>query len=212
MELFKNYKNKIIPTCLKEALEKRNNKTEYEDKERMIKDIQPVQEAPSIIPIYKSAAPYPELVDIIPSRSNIKQLKMLATGKMGELTAILTYLYQEYILFEDYTKISKELEQIAIVEMKHYELISNAIVEFGGDPNLTNGMGDIWTGRNISTEKNAKKILIDNIRLEEGAIRDYQKAAKETNNESLARLYLRIVEDEKLHSIILNNLLEMLIN
>lgn len=105
-------------------------------------------------------------------------------------------------------EVADALEKISQVEMQHYELLSEAIIDFGGDPNLTNGIGDIWTVRNVNTEKNVRRILQDNINGEEEAIIDYTRAAKETSNESLAQLYLRIAEDEKMHAEIFKELLK----
>lgn len=215
MDILKKNKSAITPTCVKEMLEKRMSKQilKEEDRERMIKDpkVNPQQnEQPVSMPIFKAPEPYPKIINAMPNRADVKQLKMLATGRNGELTAILTYLYQHYIFKEDYPDIADSFEQISIVEMQHYELISEAIVDFGGDPNLTNGQGDIWTGRNVNTEKNIKRAILDDIKSEEDAIMDYTRASKETNNESLAALYLRIAEDEAQHIIVLKNILKIL--
>lgn len=215
MIILKN-KDSITPTCVKEMLERRMSKQilKEEDREKMIKDPKTIpqqnEQPPASMPIYKAPEQYPKIVNAMPNRADVKQLKMLATGRNGELTAVLTYLYQHYIFKEDYPDITEELEQISIIEMDHYGLLSDAIVEFGGDPNLTNGQGDIWTGRNVNTEKNIKRAILDNIKAEEDAIIDYTRAAKETSNESLAALYLRIAEDEAQHIIILKNILKSL--
>ncbi|MDD4111267.1 MAG: ferritin family protein [Clostridia bacterium] len=216
MDILKKNKSSITPTCVKELLEKRMSKqiVKEEDREKMIKEPKtvPQQNSQPREPgsAYRAPEPYPKIVNAMPNRTDVKQLKMLATGRNGELTAILTYLYQYYIFNEDYPEIANSLEQISIIEMKHYELISKAIVEFGGDPNLTNGQGDIWTGRNVDTEKNIKRALLNNIKGEEDAIMDYTRAAKETTNQSLAALYLRIAEDETQHIIVLKGLLKRL--
>jgi bacterioferritin len=202
MEIFKNIKDTITPTCIKETLERKNKlgiKETEVDREKMIK-IPKTEEYQPNIPTHEVTAPYPKIIDASPNRADVKQLKKLATGADGELTATLTYLYQHYILSENYREIAVELEKIAQNEMTHYELLSEAIVDFGGDPNLTNGIGDIWTARNVNTEKNVRRILQDNIKGEEEAIIDYTRAAKQTSNESLAQLYLRIVEDERRHA------------
>lgn len=212
MEIFKNIKDVITPTCIKENIERKSKldiKENEIDRERMIKKptVELEQNQPNM-PNYNSLAPYPEIVDAIPNRSDVRQLKMLVTGQNGELTAILTYLYQHYILSENYMEVADALEKISQVEMQHYELLSEAIIDFGGDPNLTNGIGDIWTARNVNTEKNVRRILQDNIKGEEEAIIDYTRAARETSNESLARLYLRIAEDERMHAEIFKELLK----
>jgi len=216
MEIFKNYKNNITPTCLKEIIEKRNNKikTVDDNKEKMIKepkfDAEQAQQPNQSDLVLRATEPYPKIVNAMPNRVDVKQLKMLTTGRNGELTAVLTYLYQHYILNEMNPDLAKDLEQISLVEMEHYELLSEAIVDFGGDPNLTNGQGDIWTGRNIDTTKEVKRMLKNDIKSEKMAIADYNRAAKDTRNESLAELYLRIAKDEALHIVVLKYFLDMM--
>ena len=102
------------------------------------------------------------------------------------------------------------LRQIAIVEMKHYEALSEAIVKLGGTPTLTDGKGNVWTGRNVSSITNPKRILETNAKGEREAIATYNRVARETENESLSLLYKRIAEDEKLHLEIFEKLLEVL--
>lgn len=251
MEIFKSYKSTVVPTCLKEGIERKsqlsksarlvsdrslNHVSEFDSDPEESTPNSPIRtnpnptqnpnqnptqnptQNPNPIPAPNQMrrpiqlnTPYPELVDVLPNRADIRQLKMLATGRDSELSAILTYLYQHFILLSDYPEISRELERVAEVEMRHYSLLSKAIVAFGGDPNITNGIGDVWTGRNVNTQKNVRRILQDNIKAEKSAINNYQRAARETNNESLAKLYLRIAEDEALHKTLFENLLASLV-
>ena len=231
MDVFK--KIKLVPTCLKENLEKQkrlNESIEFEkkiiknklEKANNLKNYNKNDFALSgennqnqdsakndnenLNPINNqnpnsnsTKKTYPELVNVIQNNKDVKTLKGLAYGPEGELTAILTYLYQHYILDSNYEEIKNALEEISTAEMKHYELLSEAIVEFGGNPTLTDGMGNVWTGRNISKESNVEQILKDNIKAEQNAIKQYLFAAKTTSNISLAELYLRIIEDEQQH-------------
>ena len=107
----------------------------------------------------------------------------------------------------DYPEIATALREISVVEMEHFEKLGEAIVEFGGNPNLTDGRGNVWTGRNVLQLRNPRDILIANIRAEERAICEYQRSAARTQNESLRALFERIIEDEKNHIIIFNELL-----
>ncbi len=198
----KNFNSNITPTCIKETLEKKIKLAE--NKSKTLQDEPKPDEF-----IFASGDPYPQVVEVIPNRSDVRTLKSLTTGRNGELIAILTYLYQQYILEGDYPFIAQTLKQIAEVEMEHYELLSKAIVLFGGDPNLSDGIGNVWTGRNVSTIKNVTRILKEDIQKEQLAIDLYARAAKETNNASLAELYLRIAKDETLHIQILNKLLTL---
>jgi bacterioferritin len=257
MEIYSRYKSKLVPTCIKETLERKNlysikgetpaespvgnvpqNNPNGKIKEPANTPLieRPVDKSPSnnrgdisplppskdnqnLIPnssdetqnlIFRVADPYPQLTNVIPNRADVRQLKSLTSGRKSELSAILTYLYQSYILQAEYPAISKALKRVAKVEMDHYDVLSEAIVAFGGDPNLTDGQGNIWTGRNISTVKDVRKILENNIKAEKAAVAEYTKAARETSNDSLAALYLRIARDEALHIAVFNYLLSTL--
>ncbi|MCI5797098.1 MAG: hypothetical protein MR024_00465 [Firmicutes bacterium] len=160
--------------------------------------------------VYSSNEPYPEITNAYPSMYEVKLIKWQVSSKDSEFSAINTYLYQDFILQDEYPEIAEALRQIAIVEMTHFDLLSEAIVDFGGNPNLTDGRGNVWTGRNIVQLKNPREILLSNIRGEEKAIRNYQIAAAKTCNASLAALFERIILDEQDHIIIFNELLKTL--
>lgn len=160
--------------------------------------------------IFESNEPYPEITAGLRNQKDIRTLKVLAFGRDGELTAILTYIFQHTVLPNDLGTLKEILRQIAIVEMKHYEALSEAVVKLGGTPTLTDGKGNVWTGRNVSSITNPKRILETNAKGEREAIAAYNRAARETENESLSLLYKRIVEDEKLHLEIFEKLLEVL--
>ena len=160
--------------------------------------------------IFESNDPYPEVTAGLRNQKDIRTLKALTFGRDGELTAILTYIFQHTVLPNDLGTLKEILRQIAIVEMKHYEVLSEAVVKLGGTPTLTDGRGNVWTGRNVSSITNPKRILETNAKGEREAIAAYNRAARETENESLSLLYKRIAEDEKLHLEIFEKLLEVL--
>lgn len=160
--------------------------------------------------IFESGDSYPEITAELRNQKDIRTLKALAFGRDGELTAILTYIFQHTVLPDDLGTLKEILRQIAIVEMKHYEALSEAVVKLGGTPTLTDGRGNVWTGRNVSSITNPKRILETNAKGEREAIAAYNRAARETENESLSLLYKRIAEDEKLHLEIFEKLHEVL--
>lgn len=160
--------------------------------------------------IFESSDPYPEIVPLLRNQRDIRTLKGFAYGRNGELSAILTYIFQNVVLPDDLGTLKEILRQIAIVEMKHYEELSKAVVKLGGIPTLTDGRGNVWTGRNVSSITNPKRILEENAKGEREAIAEYSRAARETENESLSLLYKRIAQDEKLYLEIFEKLLEVL--
>lgn len=73
MEIFKNIKDVITPTCIKENIERKSKldiKENEIDRERMIKkpkvELEQNISQPNM-PSYSSLAPYPEIVDAIPN-------------------------------------------------------------------------------------------------------------------------------------------------
>lgn len=149
--------------------------------------------------IYQVDKPYPELVGASFSPETIAILRNLYASRISEFTAIANYTYQARVLGEHNPDVTKLLEGISMTEMRHLELLGEAIVEFGGDPVYANSRGQFWSGIFVDRDKNVCKILKNNIRSETGAVAEYSMAATRVKNQSLASLLLRIAEDEQLH-------------
>lgn len=147
--------------------------------------------------IFSDNVSYPSLRNVTPNKRDVRNLKALAFGRGGELSTVLTYIYQFYILPESEQSLKAALKQAARTEMTHYEILNEAVVAFGGAPTPTDGQGNVWTGRNVNQEKNPRKSLLDNIALEQGLIKQYLAAAREASNLSLAELYLKIIEEKQ---------------
>lgn len=147
--------------------------------------------------IFSDNVSYPSLRNVTPNKRDVRNLKALAFGRGGELSTVLTYIYQFYILPESEQSLKAALKQAARTEMTHYEILNEAAVAFGGDPTATDGQGNVWTGRNVNQEKDPRKILLDNIALEQGLTKQYLAAAREASNLSLAELYLKIIEEKQ---------------
>lgn len=149
--------------------------------------------------IYRVDKPYPEIVGATFSPETIAILRNLYASRVSELTAITTYTYQARVIGEHNPEVTALLEGVAMTEMRHLELLGEAIVEFGGDPAYANSRGQFWSGIFVDRDKNICKILKNNLRGETGAVAEYSMAATRVKNQSLANLLLRIAEDEQLH-------------
>lgn len=154
----------------------------------------------------RADAPYPEIVGETKSHKTVAMIKNLMSGGDGELKAILQYFYQSSLLNKVETEISDILEEISVNEMTHLELLSHAIVSFGGDPKYENGNNQYFSTNQINYSNKLKDALDANIHGEERAIKNYTNAISQTENESLKQLFYRIIEDEKLHLKIFNYL------
>ena len=155
----------------------------------------------------KQEEPYPEIVDAQPNTNTVNMLKDLASGRGSEFTAITQYSFQHIYATNYDEDIAKMLEEISTVEMKHLELLSSAIVSFGGKPIFQDGRGQYFSSSYANYTTNLKEMLQQNIKMETAAVNEYERSSQLTNNESLKQLFLRIREDEKLHLKIFKQLL-----
>ena len=147
----------------------------------------------------RSNAPYPTITDATNNAKTVRVIKNLMSGYDSELKAVLQYFYQSSLSYKIQPEISKIFEEISVAEMKHMELLSRAIVDFGGDPKYDNGQGYFFNTEAVAYATKLKDILDINIKQEEMAIRDYTNAINMVENQSLKNLFKRIIEDEKIH-------------
>ena len=150
---------------------------------------------------------FPELTDVVPSVRTVQVLKRLAYSLHSELTALSTYLYQDWLLNQKCPDFASELEKIAIVEMEHLDQLSNAIVAFGGRADMSVN-GAYWSARAVNQTSTLPLLLQQNIVGEKNAIADYKLAITQVENESLKTLFEKIISDEEQHIIIFNNMIE----
>lgn len=121
-------------------------------------------------------------------------------GAEGELTAVTTYIYQDYVLSVDerYSELSDVLMRIAITEMHHHHLLGETIAKLGGTP-VMGGRCKFWNGSMVNYCKDPITMLNDNIRAEKKAIENYKKTMRCVENYSIRELIERIIMDEELH-------------
>lgn len=155
---------------------------------------------------YCLSLPYPQVEGKV-DNGTLAQIMQSIGGKNGEMTACTQYIF-EHVVFEgkNRDKLAVELKGIAICEMKHYELLSSAVLSFGGEP-LVSGAYSFWNGSYLNYCYDTKSLLQNNIYAEQIAIKDYEKIIQTTDNDSLKRLIGRIIMDEQLHITIFENLL-----
>lgn len=153
---------------------------------------------------YKSTLPYPE---IKVENENIEYAKLLMypyAGMISEDTATHLYMYQSFILDEE---ISKILENIAIVEMHHLEMLAKTINLLGIKPEYKSN-NIPWTSDYVNYNTNLKDMLKTNIESEKLAIQNYQSLIKVIDDKYIKELLKRIIIDEEIHLKIFNELYE----
>lgn len=147
-----------------------------------------------------SDLPYPE-INVTPSLSEARILMPSYGGRHSETTAVMTYVYQSYVSKE----FSDTLEAIAISEMRHHDLLGNAIVKLGGYPVI--GSGTYWNGSYVNYQTCPAEFLKANIIGEKTAIAGYERAILSLDQKDLKLLLERIILDEELHIKIFEELL-----
>lgn len=146
--------------------------------------------------VFLDTQPYPT-VEGDKDPETVALLKEDYAGAAGELTGILQYIYQS-ARDTDNESFANAILQIAIVEMSHLDMLSDAIETLGGRPSYDNGKV-YWQAGNVNYASNMTGMLEADIQAETTAIANYEKHAAQTKNASVRALLLRIVDDEKLH-------------
>lgn len=151
--------------------------------------------------------PTPKVVEKNEEYANI--LLHSYAGSVSELTAIHQYLYQSFLLENHYHSV---LEQISIVEMHHLELLAETIKLLGKDPKYeatSSCSGTIpWTTTNVPYPSEFVEMITLDLHSEKMAIRNYQMACLHILDPYIQVLLERIIEDEKLHIQIFEQLLQ----
>ncbi len=149
---------------------------------------------------------YTKILDAEPENPTISLLADLLSGKDGELTAIMQYFFQEVMTSD--AELKEVLRKIKHDEMEHAKLLADAMVAFGGVPYLCNQFNKFFTTEYLDYAMSERQFLMSDIRGEEKAIKDYQDAIDQVDNESLKQLLTEIQDDEKEHLKMLREQLE----
>lgn len=145
---------------------------------------------------------YPELKGEFSIR-DARIIAPLYAGRESETTAIMQYIYNHYITEGE---VSKVMMTISLQEMKHHELLGEAIVKSGGNPVIGDYLG-WWSGRYLTYVSDIDRMIRNAIRSEEDAAAAYYRAVARVSNVSLKELLRCIARDEEIHAVMLNNLL-----
>ena len=158
--------------------------------------------------------PYPEIQVERPNRAYARILMQDIAATRGEMTAIYQYLYQNWTLTEGYGELAQILPRIAEVEMHHLDIIGRLIVLLGGDPRCFSPMGNgfyPWSGNMVNYSRSVRRILADNISLEQSAIDCYTAQAAVIEDRFVAEQLRRLAMDEQLHRSIFETFLKRLL-
>ena len=134
-------------------------------------------------------------------------------GRTSETTATLLYSYQHFNTFDSNEEFSKIIEDVAIVEMKHLEMLGKTIKLLGREPiyktcEASRGDCVMWSASNIDYSTRLKEMLEVDIREETNAIRIYESHKRLIKDKYIKNMLDRIILDEKRHLEIFKSLYE----
>jgi len=119
-----------------------------------------------------------------------KIIELLNLDLENEHGAIIQYLTHAYGMGEG--EIACEVEAMAREEMRHLDWLAETIVELGGEPSLKRGTMNM-------AGKEVPDWMADDVKLEQGAIDQYEEHIKMIDEPKIKRLLKRILADEKSH-------------
>lgn len=120
-------------------------------------------------------------------------------GRVSEFTATAQYIYHHLVVPEGYEWIGDLLEDTAIVEMHHLELLGETIRLLGADPRYYAQDGVYWTARHVAYREGLRQQLEADIEAERAAIAQYERHYALIADQHIRRLLARIIADEQLH-------------
>lgn len=163
-------------------------------------------------------SPYPPIEVSAENSLYAKLLSHPIASKDSEMTAITTYLYQHWYLHKHCREISDLFRRIAQVEMHHLEMLGLLVGKLGGNPQLRRCMHPqkctpsmcscaYWNASMTNYETDVKQILCNNIKDEQGAIKEYRELISQISDPLICAVLKRIIMDEEVHISIFKSLL-----
>lgn len=143
--------------------------------------------------------PYPSIKIEKENKKYASYLLADYAGLSSELTSITQYSFQNFAKFDEAKEFSYTLEQIAIVEMKHLEILGKLIKLLGVTPKYLDLKNNLWSSKNINYTLDIKTMLKSDIELEEKAIKNYQEHLKLIDDKYIKGILKRIILDEEKH-------------
>ncbi len=124
-----------------------------------------------------------------------KLMDLLNKGIAREMQVSIQYMWQ-HVLWSgvEAFAVKDELRRIALVEMRHAELIAERLTFFGGIP--TTKPDPIFIGKTL------KQMLRQDVKDEQTAIKLYKQTielAKKEKDDTTVRLFQTILEEEEMH-------------
>ncbi|OGO78560.1 MAG: hypothetical protein A2Y23_13295 [Clostridiales bacterium GWB2_37_7] len=150
----------------------------------------------------KADQPYPE-TEV--EGQNLRYAKLLmdaySDGEKAEMTAITQYMHH-HLTIQNKEIANVEL-CIALIEMKHLEMLGDLIKKLGGNPKYRNSNKSWWDGGQVAYGDTTEFKLKLDIEAEKAAIEGYKTLISEIKDKHVITALQRILDDEIVHLNIL---------
>ncbi|MBC8571172.1 ferritin-like domain-containing protein [Zongyangia hominis] len=168
-------------------------------------------EAPRPVEPVSAPEPYPPIRVEKPNRRYAQMLSVDMASAKSEMTSITQYVYHSWVLHGTYGEAAHTLDRIAMVEMRHLDILGQLIVLLGGDPvyqSTRQNRRIVWNGAMVTYRKRFTQAIQDDIALEQAAIDLYTRQAAAILDPYVSTIIRRIIQDELIHLKIFRSLLE----
>jgi len=166
------------------------------------------------VPACAIDAPYPDTSGACPNENDAAILSFDYAGRVSEMSAVTAYLFREHMMPENCDEAAKTFERIAIVEMRHLDLLGSAITTLGRCPVYAAGRDcrrmTPWNGTFVDYATGLCTMIRLAIAEERAAIAQYRAQIPYLSQVCLRSLIERIILDEELHIRILCDLFDRL--
>lgn len=147
--------------------------------------------------------PYPDLSALSTDPRNACIIMPAYADAESELTAVLQYIFQS-INFDvsGNSRFARKLTEIAIAEMKHLDLLGEALLLMGASPVYVRrppNKCDFYSACNVNYATQPAAMIAADIAAETDAIHSYEQMLCKITNPTLSALISRILLDERLH-------------
>ena len=132
-------------------------------------------------------------------------------GMAGELTAVTQYIYHHHDMPKEFAEAAELLEGVAVVEMRHMEILAELINLLGLPPMYMDGQGRYWDAAYVPYMMGnpCQQLRVD-IESEKAAIRSYKEHMAMIEDKYVKAMLARIIQDEELHLRLFNRVYKRL--
>lgn len=147
--------------------------------------------------------PYPDLSGLVCDYQNARILMPAYADSESELTAVLQYIFHSFNFgARGMTEYADMMDSIAIAEMRHIELLGDALIRLGVSPIFARRPPtkcDFYSACHVDYSTLPAAMLSADITAETRAIRAYEQMLDQFTDSTLNALVNRILLDERLH-------------